>query len=180
MKESMDLDDLAAHLVQRQNRRFSEAQALMARYRAYLDRVDGLFAEVRAWLQPLCDQGLLSFHHSLIRRDCLIRPEPILGLKVVLGPFSLIFTPLSPDLAGVEDLSPAVGPPKPVFCIVLSPTHRSPKALPASLTLVPDEGGNWRVNQGRSLTQSQSFDERFLASFLAQCLAAVDGARRPS
>ena len=180
MRKSMDLDDLAAHLVQRQNRQFSEAQARMAQYRAYLGRVDGLFAEVRTWLQPLCDQGLLAFRDPIQRRDCLIRQEPITGLEVVLGRFSLNFIPLRPDQAGMEGPKSAGGPANPVFGVTLDPTHPTCWALPAALTLLPDEGGNWRVNQGRSLTQSQSFDERFLASFLAQCLAAVDGARRPS
>ena len=174
--------DLATHLVQRQNRQFSEAQARMARYRAYLDRVDGLFAQVRAWLQPLCDQGRLAFRHPVQRRDCVIRPEPIVSLEVVLGRFSLTFTPLRPDQAGIECPKPAGGPANPVFGVTLDPTHPTCWTLPAALTLLPDETGGWRVDQGPSIPESTPFDPRFLATFLAQCLEAADqdrSRRRP-
>lgn len=170
----MDLDDLAAHLAQRQERQFSEAQERMVRYRAYLDRVDGLLAEVRAWLQPLCDQGLLTFRRPLVLKDCVIRPEPIVGLDVVLEPCALKFTPLRPGQAGLEPFSPAVGPPHPVLGVTLSPIHPSFLALPPSLTLLPDEAGGWRVSQGPALPGPTTFNDRFLAAFLAQCLEAVD------
>ncbi|BDU68727.1 hypothetical protein GETHOR_08280 [Geothrix oryzae] len=170
----MDLDELAAHLAHRQERQWTEAQERMARYRAYLDQVDTLFAQVQAWLQPLCDQGLLTFRRPLVLKDCVIRPEPIVGLEVDIGRFSLDFTPLRPGQAGLTGPKSARGPANPVFGVTLRPTHPSCWTLPEALTLVPEEGGGWRVSQSPVISGPTAFNDRFLAAFLAQCLEAAD------
>ncbi|GLH65991.1 hypothetical protein [Geothrix edaphica] len=175
----MDLNDLAAHLAQRQERQRSEATARMARYRAYLGQVDTLFTQVEGWLRPLRDQGLLAFRHPVLHRDCVIRSEPVVGLDVVLGRFSLEFAPLGPEQAGIELLRPLAGPPPRVLSVSLSPTHRAKGAFSPSLTLILDEAGRWQVAQGLSVPKARPFDEGFLATHLAQCLATEDAASRP-
>ncbi len=175
----MDLNDLTAHLAQRQERQRSEAATRMARYRAYLGQVDELFAQVEGWLQPLRDQGLLALRHPVLHRDCVIRPESVIGLEVVLGHFSLEFVPLSPEQAGIEVHRPLAGPPPRVLSLTLSPVHQAPGVFSPKLTLIPDEAGGRRVAQGLSVPQSRPFDEQFFATHLAQCLAAEDAASLP-
>lgn len=176
----MDLDDLAAHLAQRQERQWTEAQERMARYRAYLDQVDGLFAQVEAWLQPLRKQGLLALRHPVIRRDCLVRPEPIIGLEVVLGRLSLLFTPPGLRQAGLEPAGSRMAvPPRLILGVTLDPTHPDHWGLPSPLTLVQETNGDWSVNRNASVPRSQIFDEPFLANFIAQCLEAMDARPHP-
>jgi len=175
----MDLNDLAAHLAQRQEHQRSEAATRMARYRAYLGQVDGLLAQVEGWLQPLRDQELLAFRHPVLHRDCVIRPEPVIGLDLVLDRFSLEFVPMSPEQAGIELLRPLAGPPPRVLSVTLSPAHRAPGVFSPKLTLIPDGAGNWRVAQGLSVPQARPFDAGLLATHLAQCLATEDAAHLP-